>query len=101
AVLEDTRFRQTGGAGGVDVEAGIVHVNPVGGFRIVGGAVGGFGGQVFVVCRCDARVFGGVAVGNPVDHLRVHVEFAADFVEGIHQLFTDDGALGLHQVEAV
>src|SRR5690606_24281658 len=101
AVVEDDGFRQTGGAGGVDIEQRVFQENPVDGVRVLGGAVLDQFGQVAIAGRRLARIFQGVLVSKIEEAAVFEVQFVAHFLDRLDQLGADDAGFRLHQVEAV
>ncbi len=101
AVAHDRGFRQAGGAGGVDVEAGVLEPHPAGVLEVLRGLSLGQAHQVAPAHRRRAGIAEGVAVVDPVAMAGVAEHLLADFLEHLAQLFADHEVAGLHQVQAV
>ncbi|VTM09615.1 Uncharacterised protein [Pseudomonas aeruginosa] len=101
AVAHDRSLRQAGGAGGVDVEAGILEPHPAGILEVFRGLSLGQAHQVAPAHRRRAGIAEGIAVVDPVAVAGVAEHVLADFLEHFAQFLADHEVTGLHQVQAV
>ncbi|MDT4838011.1 hypothetical protein FQZ97_717550 [compost metagenome] len=100
AVAEDGGLGQARGAGGVDVEAGVLEAYLAGLRRILDGVAEGNAHQVLPAGRGVTGGGQAVTVGDPVAVSGI-LQLAADFLEGTPQLVAHHEVTGLDQVQAV
>ena len=100
AVVEDHRFGQTSGAGGVNVEQRVAQESLLAGRRVLTGAVTAFAGQVLVTRGGFTGVLQGVLIRKE-EEIVFQIQITADFFHSINQFFANDGGFGFHQIETM